>query len=200
MATDRDHLIRMATHREAITAEEVARVGIHSQQLSRLVAEGRFERLARGLYRLKERPPGQFIGLALASLAAPRGIVCLVSALSFHEVGTQVPHEIWIALDRRTRVPALQWPRLRVVRFGGESMTAGIERHRLEGVGVPIFGVAKTVADCFKYRNKVGLDVALEALREGWRAKRFTMEEIGRYARICRVEKVMRPYLEALVA
>ena len=190
----------MANRREAITAKEVARAGIHSQQLSRLVAEGRLERLARGLYRLNDRPPGQFIGLALASRAAPRGVICLLSALSFHDVGTQLPHEVWIALHRRTRIPALKWPRLRVVRFGGDSLTAGVERHRLEGLDIPIFGVAKTVADCFKYRNKVGLDVALEALREGWRARRFTMEEIGRFGRICRVEKVMRPYLEALVA
>ncbi len=198
--TDRERLIRLGARREAVTARDVARAGIHSQQLTRLVAEGRFERLARGLYRLKDREPNQWIGLALASSATPRGVICLLSALSFHHVGTQLPNEVWIALDRRVRPPSLTWPRLRVVRFGGESLTAGVERHRIDGQYVPIFGVAKTVADCFKYRNKVGLDVALEALRDGWRARRFTMDEIFHFARICRVEKVMRPYLEALVA
>ena len=107
---------------------------------------------------------------------------------------------MWIALDRRTRRPSLAYPRLRVQRFSGNALTEGIETHRIEGETVRVYSVAKTIADVFKYRNKVGLDVALEALREAWRARRFTMDEIHRYARICRVERVMRPYIEALVA
>jgi predicted transcriptional regulator of viral defense system len=130
----------------------------------------------------------------------PKGIVCLISALNFHQIGTQLPADVWIALDRRSRRPALRYPPLHVVRFGGPALSEGIESHRIEGVRVRIYSVAKTVADVFKYRNKIGLDVALEALREAWRARRFTMDEIYRYARVCRVERVMRPYLEALAA
>lgn len=125
--------------------------------------------------------------------------MCLISALSFHQVGTQLPAEVWIALDRSTRRPSLSYPRLRVFRFSGQSFTAGIETHRIEGETVRVYNAAKTIADAFKFRNKVGLEVALEALREGWGARRFTMDEIGRMARVCRVERVMEPYLEALV-
>lgn len=126
--------------------------------------------------------------------------MCLLSALNFHRLGTQLPHEVWIALDRSARHPSIRYPRLRVVRFSGQALREGVETHRIEGQTVRIYGVAKTIADLFKYRNKIGLDVALEALREGWRARRFTMDELHRYARICRVERVMRPYLEALAA
>jgi predicted transcriptional regulator of viral defense system len=119
---------------------------------------------------------------------------------AFTEIGTQLPHEIWIALDRRSRRPSLTYPRLHVVRFGGDALTDGVEAHRIEGETVRVYSVAKTIADTFKYRNKIGLDVALEALREALRARRFTMDKMYRYARICRVERVMRPYLEILVA
>jgi predicted transcriptional regulator of viral defense system len=132
--------------------------------------------------------------------AVPDGVVCLISALSFHEIGTQLPPHIWLAVDRRARSPKMRYPALRVVKFSEKAFTAGIEIHDIEGQPVKIYGVAKTLADLFKYRNKIGLDVALEALREAWRERRFIMDEIDRYARICRVERVMKPYLEALVA
>ena len=125
--------------------------------------------------------------------------MCLLSALQFHGVGTQLPSEVWIAIDRRHRRPALRYPPLRIVRYTGAALTEGVESHRVEGRVVRVYNVAKTVADCFKYRNKIGLDVALEALGEAWRARRFTMDELDRYAVICRVQRVMRPYLEALV-
>jgi predicted transcriptional regulator of viral defense system len=199
-STDRERLIRLAHHRPALTAKEVISAGIHSHQLSRLVAEGRLERIARGLYRLPGRPVTEKHGLVVVGQAVPSGVVCLLSALSFHGIGTQLPHEVWVAIDRRARRPKLEWPRLRVVRFGGKALTEGVESHRVEGQAVRVFGIAKTIADCFKYRNKIGLDVALESLREAWRGKRVTMQEIDRFARICRVERVMSPYLEALVA
>jgi predicted transcriptional regulator of viral defense system len=167
---------------------------------SRLVRAGTLERVARGRYRLPNAPVTEHHGLAVAAAAAPKAVICLLSALSFHQIGTQLPHEVWIALDRRSRRPSLRYPRLRFVRFGGETLTAGVETHRIEGETVRVYSVAKTIADTFKYRNKIGLDVALEALREAWRAQRFTMDKMYRYARICRVERVMRPYLEALVA
>jgi len=156
--------------------------------------------VARGLYRLPSAPITQNHSLALVTAVVPKAVVCLLSALSFHQLGTQLPREVWIALDRRTRRPVLNFPPLRVVRFGGAALTRGIATHRVEGETVRVYSVAKTIADAFKYRNKIGLEVALEALREGWRARRFTMDEIHRYARICRVERVMRPYLEALAA
>jgi predicted transcriptional regulator of viral defense system len=192
-------VLRLARGRGFVTRREVALAGVHTQALSRLVRAGALERVARGRYRLPDAPITENHGLALVAAAVPTAVICLVSALAFHGVGTQLPHEVWIAIDRRARRPAVEWPRLRVHRFGGEALSAGVEVHRLEGQPVKIYGVAKTVADVFKYRNKVGLDVALEALREAWRARRFTMDEIHRYARLCRVERVMRPYLDALV-
>jgi predicted transcriptional regulator of viral defense system len=192
-------ILRLARRRGFITRGEIARAGIHTQALSRMVRSGALERAARGRYRLPDSPITENHGLALVAAAVPAAVICLVSALSFHQIGTQLPHEVWIALDRRTRRPGLVWPRLRVHRFSGKALTEGIETHRIEGESVKVYGVAKTLADVFKYRNKVGLDVALEALREAWRARRFTMDEIHRYARVCRVERVMRPYLDALV-
>ena len=139
---------------------------------------------------------------ALAQVATriPRAVVCLLSALRFHELTTQVPHEVWIALSEKARRPRLDFPPLRVVRFSGRALTEGIETHRIEGTDVRITSVAKTVADCFKYRHKIGLDVALEALREAWRQRRLTTSELDHFARVCRVSRVMRPYLESLVA
>lgn len=192
-------VLRLARRRGSITRREVAQAGVHTQALSRLVQAGALERVARGRYRLPDAPITENHGLALVAASVPTAVVCLVSALRFHEVGTQLPHEVWIALDRRTRRPALTWPRLRVHRFSGKALTEGIETHQIEGESVKVYCVAKTLADVFKYRNKVGLDVALEALREAWRARQFTMDDIHRYARLCRVERVMRPYLDALV-
>jgi predicted transcriptional regulator of viral defense system len=193
-------LLRLARRHGSVTRREVAEAEIHTQTLSRLVRAGTLERVARGRYRLPNAPVTEHHGLALVAAAAPKAVVCLLSALSFHQIGTQLPHEVWIAIDRRSRRPSLRYPRLRVVRFGGHALTDGVETHRVEGETVRVYSVAKTVADTFKYRNKIGLDVALEALRETWRSRRFTMDEIYRYARVCRVERVMRPYLEALVA
>jgi predicted transcriptional regulator of viral defense system len=125
-------------------------------------------------------------------------VVCLLSALRFHNLTTQAPHEIWLALDRKARRPAVDYLPLRVVRFSGAALDECQEQHLIEGVRVRIYNIAKTVADCFKYRNKIGLDVALEALREAWRNKSCTMSELTHYARICRVSNVMKPYLESL--
>jgi predicted transcriptional regulator of viral defense system len=199
-ATSSTRLLRLARRHGLVSRREVTEANIHTQTLSRLVRAGTLERVARGRYRLPNAPVTEHHGLALVTAAAPKSVICLLSALSFHQIGTQLPHEVWIALDRRSRRPSLRYPRLHVVRFGGEALTEGVETHRIEGETVRIYGVAKTIADSFKYRNKIGLDVALEALREAWRARRFTMNEIYRYARVCRVERVMRPYLEALVA
>jgi predicted transcriptional regulator of viral defense system len=197
--TDRARLLRVARRRGALSAREAAQLGIHSQQLSRLVTEGRLERINRGQYRWPDHPVTEHHAFALTARAVQHAVVCLLSALSFHGIGTQLPADVWVAIDRRARRPQLAYPRLRVVRFGGHALTAGVEEHRIEGQQVKVYGVAKTLADLFKYRNKVGMDVALEALREAWRERRFTMDELDRYATICRVHRVMGPYLEALV-
>ncbi len=195
-----ERLLRLARRRSTLTRQQVADAGIHTQTLSRLVRAGALERVGRGRYRLPDTPQSEHDGLLLVAAAVPRAVICLLSALAFHEIGTQLPSEVWIAIDRRSRPPALAYPPLRVQLFTGKALSEGIESHRVDGQTLRVYGVAKTLADLFKYRNKIGLDVALEALREAWRKKRFTMDEIHRYARICRVERVMRPYLEALVA
>lgn len=193
-------VLQLARRHGSVSRETVAAAGIHTQALSRLVHAGELERIAPGQYRLPDAPVTEHHGLAIVASAAPRAVVCLLSALNFHEIGTQIPPAVWIAVDRRARRPTLRYPPLEVVRFGGPALSEGIETHEIEGQVVRVFGVAKTIADLFKYRNKIGLDVPLEALREAWRARRFTMAEIHRYARVCRVERVMTPYLEALVA
>lgn len=200
MPTDRDRLLHMARSRKFLNAGDVARSGIHTQQLTRLVADGIFERVARGRYRLADAEVGEHYGLVLASLAAPAGVICLLSALSFHRIGTQLPAEVWIAVERGKTAPRLWAPRLRVVRYSGPAFTEGIEQHRIEGQPVRVYGVAKTIADLFKARNRIGLDIAVEALREAWRDHRFAMADLDRVARACRVERVMRPYVEGVVA
>lgn len=199
-ATHRDQTLRLARRARGVTPRELAEAGIHRQVLTRLVGEGRIERIARGVYRLAEQPVTENHGLAVAAAAVPHGVVCLLSALQYHGLGTQLPSEVWLALDRTAWRPKLDHPPLRIVRFTGAALTEGVESHVIEGRSVRVYGVAKTLADCFKYRNKIGLHVALEALRAAWRARRFTMAELDRYAAACRVQRVMRPYLEALVA
>ncbi len=192
-------ILHLAARRGLLTREEVARAGIHTHALSRMVRAGALERVGRGRYRLPDAPVTKDHGLALVAAASPKAVICLLSALSFHEIGTQLPHQVWIALGRGTRRPPLDYPPLRVVRFSGQALSAGTASHRIEGEQVRIYNPAKTIADLFKYRHKIGLELVLEALREGWRTRRFNMDEIQRYARICRVERVMQPYLEALV-
>jgi predicted transcriptional regulator of viral defense system len=199
-ATERDRLLRLAGRASVVTTGDVVAAGIHTQELSRLVQTGQLERIARAQYRLPGEASSEHHGLALAAAAAPKGVICLLSALSFHGIGTQLPFDVWIAIDRRARRPSLNYPPLRVLRFSGAALIEGIETHKIEGRSVRIYGIAKTIADTFKYRNKIGLDVALEALREAWHERRIRIDDLDRFARICRVERVMRPYIEALVA
>lgn len=196
--TDRERTLELARRARGVTSRDLAEAGIHRQVLTRLVKEGVIERVARGVYRLAEQPITENHGLAVAATAVPQGVICLLSALQYHGIGTQLPSEVWMALDRRAWRPKLTWPPLRIVRFTGEALTAGVENHTIEGRTVKVYAVAKTLADCFKYRNKIGIDVSVEALREAWSRRRFTIEELDRYAAICRVQQVMRPYLEAL--
>ena len=189
----------MAREHGIFTAREVAEAGIHSQELTRLVAEGVIERVARGRYRTVDRPVTEHHSLAVVATAVPRGVVCLLSAASFHGLGTQLPHKVWIAIERGSRTPALAHPPLEVVRFSGAAFAEGVETHVIEGQAVRVYSVAKTLADLFKYRNRTGLDVAIEALRDAWSERRFTIEALDRAARACRVERVMRPYVQGVV-
>lgn len=138
------------------------------------------------------------LGLALVAAAVPHSVICLLSALRFHGIGTQAPHEVWIAVAQGAARPRLDYPPVRVTLVSGSAFTFGVERHRVDGVPVRIYSPAKTVADCFKFRNKIGLDVAIEALREALRAKRCTREQLWAAGKVCRVSTVMRPYLEAI--
>ena len=156
-------------------------------------------RQSRGVYALPESPVTEHHTLAIAAKKTPGGVICLLSALRFHGLTTQDPHEVWMAIDFKAHKPSAASPALRVVRFSGPALLEGIEHHTLEGVRVSIYSAAKTVADCFKYRNKLGVDVAIEALRDALRARKTTVDEIHRFAKVCRVANVIRPYLESAV-
>lgn len=199
MSTDRQRLLRLARSRRYVSAGQVSEAGIHTGHLTRLVADGTFERVSRGRYRIADSDFNEHHGLVVASVAAPHGVICLLSALSFHGIGTQVPADVWIAIERGRTEPRAMNLRLRVVRYSGSAFSAGIETRQIERQSVRVYSVAKTLADLFKARNRVGLDIAIEALREAWRDRRFTIPELDRAARACRVDKVMRPYVESVV-
>ena len=172
--------------------------GIPRDSLVRLVREGGIDRLGRGIYIAADHPVTENHDIAQACKRVPNGIVCLLSALRLHGLTTQGPSDIWLALPEKARRPRIDHPPLRIARFSGEALTAGVEYRNIEGVRVPVYSAAKTVADCFKYRNKIGSDVAVEALRDYLREHRGGAEEVWRYARICRVARVIQPYLEAM--
>jgi len=175
------------------------RAGIHPRTLYDMRDEGVVEELSRGLYRLADLPPLSSPDLVTVAAKVPAGVVCLISALAYHEITTQIPHEVHVALPRGAEPPRLKHPPLRVFWFTGRSFTEGIETHKVDGIRLRVYSPEKTLADCFKYRNKLGLDTVLEALRLYRSRKRPSVDEIMKFARVCRVEKVMRPYLEALL-
>jgi predicted transcriptional regulator of viral defense system len=178
------------------TGEALAH-GIHPRTLYAMRDAGELEELARGVFRLASLPPLSDPDLATVAKRVPQGVICLVSALAFHQLTTQIPHEIHLALTRSAREPSLKYPPLRICRFSEQAFAAGIEVHSIDRVSVRIYGPEKTLADCFKFRNKIGLDVALEALRTYGKRRRPQLQQVLEFARICRVEKTMRPYLEA---
>ncbi len=171
--------------------------GVPRRQLYRLVRSGAVVRQARGIYVAGGHPRTAEHTLAQVARRVPGAVFCLLTALRFHELSTQSPPEVWVALPPKARRPRLDYPRLRVARFSGPALTDGVEKHRFEGVDVHVYSAAKTVADCFKYRNKIGIDVAVEALRDYRRRHRGGCDELTRFAGICRVARVMQPYLDA---
>jgi predicted transcriptional regulator of viral defense system len=178
---------------------EAIRAGVHRRTLYALRDTGILEQLGRGLYRLVSAPPLGHPDLVAVARRAPRGVICLVSALAFHELTTQVPHEVYLAVPRNAEPPRIDYPPVRVFRVSPGAFAEGIEIHNLDGAPVQIYSREKTLADCFKYRATVGLDTALEAVRRYRDQGRVGVEALLRAARACRVEKMMRPYLEAIL-
>jgi predicted transcriptional regulator of viral defense system len=175
---------------------EAQGAGIGRSSLRQLVLRGEVERVARGLYRLESGPLTEHFTVAAVCASAPSAVVCLLSALRMHDIGTQAPRQVWIAVDRKAWKPRLVGLPVRIVRFSGAGLTHGIQVRRLQGIRVRLTTPARTVVDCFKYRNKIGLDVALEALRETIHGRKATPAEIMEVARMRRMERVMRPYVE----
>jgi predicted transcriptional regulator of viral defense system len=166
--------------------------------LTRLVATGLLAKVGRGLYRLPSYSGSENEGLATVATKVPQAVFCLLSALQFHELTTQLPRQVWIAMPRGSHVPRIDYPPIKMVQMTGDVYSEGIEAVEQDGVKLRVYGIAKTVADCFKHRNKIGLDVALEALKEVRAKRRATADDLWRYAKLCRVANVMRPYLEAV--
>lgn len=193
-------LRKLARSRSLVRTREVAELGIHTGELTRLTRAGELVRIGPGRY---QRPGNQtaseYHDLAMATSAVRGSVICLLSALRFHGIGTQLPHQVWLGIPRGTRVPRLTAPPLRVVNVSRALINVGAEEHFVEGRRVRVYTVARTVADCFRFRNSVGMDVALEALAEAWRAKRLDLEELNGVATQLRVQRVMQPYLEAIV-
>ena len=191
-------VLSFVRERGLVRPRDVEALGLSRVTLLRLYDRGELTRLGRGVYALADADPTQNALLAEACLRVPPSVVCLLSALRFHELGTQSPHQVWLALPGKARKPRLDYPPLRVVRFSGLPLSEGVEEHKRSDGTIRVYGVAKTVADCFRYRNKIGLDVALEALRECRRDRRATLDALWHYASVDKISTVMRPYLEAI--
>jgi predicted transcriptional regulator of viral defense system len=196
--THRDRIIALARRNRVLRPRDLAPLGVPREYLVRLLAEGILERPARGLYVLAATDPDENQTLAEACKRVPHGVVCLLSALQYHGLTSQAPFEVWLAISSRARRPKVEYPPLRIVRFSGAGLTIGVETVSTAGGEVRVTTPARTVVDCFKYRNKIGLDVALEALRDSRTQKKATMDELYRTAQSRRMANVMRPYLEAV--
>ena len=196
--TQEERVLALARSAALLRARDVAALSLPTIILSRLVKDGRLRRVGRGVYARPDRPLSEHISLAEVALRMPRGVICLLSALHIHGLGTQAPHQIWLAIPQNSPTPRFERPSLRPVRMSGPALTKGIQSMRIDGLDVPVFNAAKTIADCFKYRNKIGIDVALEALRDGWEQRKVSMDELSYYANIDRVSNVMRPYMESV--
>ena len=181
-----------------VRARELASIGVTGETLQQLLRSGLLVRISRGLYAAPDRALNEHDQLAQLAIKHPKMVFCLLTALRIHGLTTQAPHEVWVAISPNARAPRVSYPPLRIVRLSDpDTQVVSIPLDRV--VSIPVTSVAKTVADCFKFRNKIGLDIALEALRDAWRQKKATMDELWESAQLCRVTNVMRPYLESLV-
>lgn len=192
-------ILAIVRERGVLRARDLKPLGIARTHLARLVERGLIERAGWGLYVAPSAQATEHHSLVEAATLVPKGVVCLLSALQFHGLTTQAPYEVWLAIERAAWRPRSDYPRLRLFHFSRAAFSAGIETHMIEGVSVRIYSPAKTVADCFRHRNQVGLDVAIEAIRDSLRQRKCTIDEIWRYATLRRVAGVMKPYLEAMI-
>ena len=198
--TQSDHILEFAQRQRLLSAADVRAQGWSPQLLIKLEQSGKLQRVTRGLYSLPDSQITEHQSLIEVCRRVPKAVICLLSALQFHEIGTQLPFEVWIALPEATQAPALDNPALRIARLRGAAYTEGIETVVEHGSTLRVYSVAKTITDCFKFRHKVGLDVALEALKDAWQRRKLNIDEVTHFAKINRVAKVMQPYLEAVVA
>jgi len=198
MESKSSRLLTLAGKRQILRAKDVFALGIPRNYLPRLVRKGVLTRVGRGLYASSSSPVTEHLSLIEAACQVPKGIVCLLSALQFHKFTTQSPHQVWMAIDVKAWTPRALSPSIRLVRMSGQALHFGVKEHSVRGGTLKVFTPAKTVADCFKFRNKIGTDVALEALRECRRLKKASINELWAAAKVCRVANIMRPYLESL--
>lgn len=196
---NKNALLRHAEEKKLLRPKDLADIKGVRVLISRLVESGELVKVGRGLYSIPTADYNEQQSLLEIAQRVPKAVVCLLSALRFHELTTQNPFEVWIAIEGMSRKPSLQDTPLRVMRFSGTAFTEGVEIRQINGISLKVYNPAKTVVDCFKYRNKVGIDVAIEALRDAWSQQKTTMDELWHYAKICRVSNVMRPYLESLI-
>ena len=194
----RDAVLDLVRRAGYVRVRDLQTQGLHPEYLRRLVQEGELVRAERGLYVSSTASPTEYHSLAIVAARVPRGVVCLLTALRFHELGSQNPKAVWLAIDRRAGRPRLDYPPLRIVRFSAAALTRGVETHSIEGVAVRVTTPTRTVVDCFKYRNKIGLDVAVEALRALRSRRGFRPSELWSFANLQRVANVIRPYIEAV--
>jgi predicted transcriptional regulator of viral defense system len=198
MESNNQKILALAHTHSLIRPCDLEAQGLPRVALTRLVRQGLLTRIGRGLYSIPDRSVSEYASLAEVARKHPQAIVCLLSALRFHDITTQSPFEVWLGIPNKARAPRMDYPPLRIVRISGAALIEGVEEHRVDGVPVRVTNIARTVADCFKYRNKIGLEVALEALQESVREKGVTMDDLWRFATLCRVANVMRPYMESL--
>ncbi|MGK0186027.1 MAG: putative transcriptional regulator of viral defense system [Verrucomicrobiales bacterium] len=198
--TPQERLRSLASAHEVLTTAQLLEAGISDQSITRLVEQGTLVRVRRGIYQHADSPTSEHHDLIQVTKSASRAVIVLISALRFHNIGTQQAYEVWIQLPAQTRVPKIDWPPIRVIRTRVKALqTEGVEHHQLGGTEVAITTPARTVADCFKHRNKLGIDVCVEALRETLNARKAKIGEISEMGRLLRVGKVMKPYLEAMI-
>ena len=195
--TKRQQALTLLRTEGLLRPADLQRKGLPPDYLRDFKRQNLAEMVARGTYVPVDHNHTENHSYAVVAKRVPHGVICLLSALSFHQLTTQNPSKVWLAVDQKAWAPRLSYPSIRLVRFSGEALTAGVEEHPAEGVTLHVYSVAKTIADLFKFRYKIGLDIAMEALRDGLKARQATRDEIMRYARICRVAKVMQPYLES---
>lgn len=196
--THTQRILNLANQKGLLRASDLDAINAPRIVLARLTAAGLLEKVGRGLYRLPDAQASEFESLGTVATKVPQAVFCLLTALQFHELTTQLPRQVWIAMPRGSHPPRIDYPPIKMVQFTGDAYSAGIEEVERDGIKLRVYSVAKTVADCFKHRNKIGLDVALEALKDARAHSKASVDDIWHFAKICRVANVMRPYLESV--